>query len=149
VAFVLDASVAACWAFDDEDHPDARLAFRRIRTEEAVVPCLWWFEVRNILIVNERRGRITQSDTGAFLQALSRLRLREDHLHDEETVLRLARGHRLSVYDATYLELAQRETLPLATLDDKLRQAANGERIPLISPAGLPNGPGDIDLPRD
>ena len=58
MAFVLDASITACWAFQDEDHPDARLAFGRIRGEEAVVPGLWWFEVRNILVVNERRQRI-------------------------------------------------------------------------------------------
>ena len=61
--FVLDASVAACWAFDDEDHPVAALALERIRADEARVPSLWWFEVRNTLIVNERRGRLTESDT--------------------------------------------------------------------------------------
>jgi predicted nucleic acid-binding protein len=76
IGFVLDASVAACWAFDEEDHSDARLAFHRIRTEEAFIPCLWLLEVRTILIVNERRGRITSSDTAAFLQALSKLRLK-------------------------------------------------------------------------
>lgn len=53
--FVLDASIAACWAFDDEDHPIAALALDRIRTDQARVPSLWWFEVRNTLIVNERR----------------------------------------------------------------------------------------------
>ncbi len=55
MAFILDASVTACWAFDDEDHPDAAEAFDRMADEEAVAPSLWWFEVRNILIVNERR----------------------------------------------------------------------------------------------
>jgi hypothetical protein len=53
--FVLDASIAACWAFDDEDHPVAALALERIRTDAARVPSLWWFELRNTLIVNERR----------------------------------------------------------------------------------------------
>jgi len=63
MAFVLDASITACWAFDDEDHPDAGLAFDRMRAEEAAVPSLWWFEVRNILIliVNERRRRVAFS----------------------------------------------------------------------------------------
>ena len=78
MAFVLDASVTACWAFDDEDHPDASLAFERMRTEEGVVPCLWWFEVRNILVANERRRRIAEADTASFLLNLSRLRLRAD-----------------------------------------------------------------------
>ena len=134
MAYVLDASVTACWAFQDEDHPDADLAFQRINAEEAVVPCLWWFEVRNILVVNERRRRIGESDTAAFLSNLSRLRVRIDRLPDEAAVLRLARTHRLSVYDAAYLELAQRESLPLATLDASLRTAAVAERVPLLTP---------------
>jgi predicted nucleic acid-binding protein len=133
MAFVLDASVAACWAFDDEDHPGASLAFDRMRAEEGVVPGLWWFEVRNILIVNERRRRIAESGTAAFLSALSRLRIRVDRVPDENGVLRLARAHRLSVYHAAYLELAQREGLPLATLDADLRKAAAGEGVALVS----------------
>src|ERR1035441_502481 len=133
MAFVLGASITACWAFDDEDHPDARLAFDRMRAEEGVVPSLWWFEVRNILMVNERRRRITESDTAAFLLNLSLLRLRVDRSPDENAVLRLARTHRLSVYDAAYLELARREGLPLATLDADLRRAAVGDGVRLVS----------------
>jgi predicted nucleic acid-binding protein len=133
MAFVLDASITACWAFDDEDHPHARLAFDRMRSEEGVVPSLWWFEVRNILIVSERRGRISESDTAAFLLHLSRLRIRVDPVPDERAILRLARAHRLSVYDAAYLELAQREGLPLATLDTDLQTAAASEGVALVS----------------
>jgi predicted nucleic acid-binding protein len=133
MAFVLDASVTACWAFDDEDHPDASAAFERMQAEEGVVPGLWWFEVRNILIVNERRRRIAESDTAAFLLNLSLLRLRADQSPDENAVLRLARSHRLSVYDAAYLELARREGLPLATLDGDLRKAAAGEGVALVT----------------
>ena len=134
MAFVLDASIAVCWAFQDEDHPDARLAFHRMRSEEAVVPCLWWFEVRNILVVNERRRRIAESDTAAFLSGLSRLRIRIDRAPDEGAVLRLARSRRLSVYDAAYLELSQREGLPLATLDADLKKAAAGEGVAIVAP---------------
>jgi len=122
--FVLDASVAACWAFDDEDHPVAALALARVRTDAAVVPSVWWFEVRNTLIVNERRGRITEADTAAFLRELTRLGVMVDRTPEETAVLALARTHRLTVYDASYLELAQREALPLATLDQPLRAAA-------------------------
>ncbi|HUO28352.1 MAG TPA: type II toxin-antitoxin system VapC family toxin [Bryobacteraceae bacterium] len=129
MAFVLDASITACWAFQDEDHPDASLAFERIRSEEAVVPALWWFEVRNILVVNERRQRITESETASFLQNLSRLRIRVDRSPEESAVLRLARLHRLSVYDAAYLELTVREKLQLATLDTQLQNAATAEGI--------------------
>ncbi len=123
--FVLDASIAACWAFEDEDHPAAALALERIRTDEAQVPSVWWFEVRNTLIVNERRGRITQADTAAFLRGLSRLGITVDRSPEEAAVLMLARTHNLSVYDAAYLELAQREQLPLVTLDKELRLAAH------------------------
>ena len=76
--FVLDASSSACWAFEDEDHPDATLALERIRSDEARVPSRWWFEVRNTLIVNERRGRLTDGDTAAFLRGLSRLGITVD-----------------------------------------------------------------------
>jgi predicted nucleic acid-binding protein len=136
MAFVLDASITACWAFQDEDHPDAGRAFDLMRAEEAVVPCLWWFEVRNILVVNERRGRISESDTAAFLLNLSRLRVRLDRLPEADAVLRLARTHRLSIYDAAYLELAQREGIPLATLDADLHRAAAEAGVTLLSRAG-------------
>lgn len=133
MAFVLDASTTACWAFQDEGHPDAAVALEHIRSEEAVVPCLWWFEVRNILVVNERRKRLTESDTAFFLVHLARLRVRIDRAPDEGAVLRLARNHRLSAYDAAYLELAQRERLPLSTLDTELKRAATREGVSLVS----------------
>jgi antitoxin (DNA-binding transcriptional repressor) of toxin-antitoxin stability system len=66
-------------------------AFRRIKTGEAVVPSFWWFEIRNILVVNER---ITKSDTGVFLRSLAGLRIRVDREPDEGVVLQLARTHR-------------------------------------------------------
>jgi predicted nucleic acid-binding protein len=130
--FVLDASITACWVFEDEDHPRASLALARIRTDEAVVPSLWWFEVRNILIVNERRRRITESDTASFLRDISRLPVRTDLIPDDPGLLRLARIHRLTVYDAAYLELASRERLPLATLDSVLADAARLESVLLV-----------------
>jgi predicted nucleic acid-binding protein len=130
--FVIDASIAACWAFDDEDHPVAALALERIRSDEALVPSLWWFEVRNTLIVNERRGRLTEADVTVFLRGLARLGVTIDRTPDEAAILTLARRHRLTVYDASYLELAQREGVLLATLDTDLVNAARGERLRLI-----------------
>ena len=130
--FVLDASVAACWAFPDEQDPRADQALARARTEDAVVPALWWFAVRNILIVNERRKRTTESRTHSFLRDLGRMRFRVDHEPEEATVLKLARIHSLTVYDASYLELALREAIPMATLDAKLAGAATAEGAPLI-----------------
>lgn len=139
MAFVLDASVTACWAFPDEAHPHAEIALQRIRTEDALVPGLWWFEVRNILVVNERRGRIAESDTSAFLAHLSRLRVRVDRSPDDSAILRLARSRRLTVYDAAYLELAQREGVAIATLDAALRRAATDENVPLLDELSPPS----------
>jgi predicted nucleic acid-binding protein len=130
--FVLDASIAACWAFDDEDHPVAALALERVRTDEARVPSLWWFEVRNTLIVSERRGRLMESDTTRFLHGLAHLRVSVDRSPKEADVLALARHRRLTVYDAAYLELARREGAPIATLDAALATAARAERVPLL-----------------
>ncbi|TWB19077.1 putative nucleic acid-binding protein [Nitrospirillum amazonense] len=131
--FVIDASVAACWAFRDEDHPVATRALERIRTDRAHAPSLWWFEVRNTLIISERRRRLTPEDTAAFLYRLAKLGVMVDRSPDETAVLTLARQHRLTVYDAAYLELAQRQALPLATLDHALTEAARAVGLDLIS----------------
>ena len=136
MAFVLDASVSACWAFADEDHPIADAAFSSLQTEEAVVPALWWFEVRNILVVNERRGRISDQDTDFFLRALAMFRIRIDREPEHAGVLRIARARGLSVYDSAYLELAYRERLPLATLDRRLGDAALLMGVPLFGKGG-------------
>jgi predicted nucleic acid-binding protein len=130
--FVLDASIVACWVFLDEEHPVADLALERLRTEEALVPALWWFEIRNILIVNGRRKRLTEDDAAAFLQTLARLPFRVDRSPDEADVLMLARRYRLSVYDACYLELAQRIDVSLATLDTDLVVAARVVGVSLL-----------------
>lgn len=132
MGFVLDASVAACWAFDDENHPLAESALERLRTEPALVPALWWFEIRNVLVVSERRDRLTEPVSAAFLRAVARLDIAIDRTPDSAAVLALARAHRLSAYDAAYLELAQRAAAPLATLDAALARAARNEGVALI-----------------
>jgi predicted nucleic acid-binding protein len=131
--FVIDASVTACWAFDDEDHPIAARALDRIVSDAARVPALWWFEVRNTLIINERRERIAEREVADFLRRLSVLDIRIDATPHETDVLALARRHRLTVYDSAYLELALREGIPLATLDGQLAGAARAEKVPLLS----------------
>jgi predicted nucleic acid-binding protein len=134
--FVVDASVTACWAFRDEDHPVADATLERLRTEDAMAPALWWFEVRNILVVNERRQRLGEADSAAFLRDLARLSVLLDRTPQESEVLRLARIHRLSVYDAAYLELAQRNGIALATLDAALVRAARAEAVALVGQDG-------------
>lgn len=127
--FVVDASVVACWALSDEHHAVADRALRRLSREEAVAPALLWFEIRNILVVNERRRRLTEAETREFLARLLDLPIRTDVSPAESEVLRLAREHKLSIYDAAHLELALRLRLPLATLDDALLAAARREGV--------------------
>ena len=134
MALVIDASIAAAWAFADE-HVNAELTFARIGAEEAHVPALWWYELRNVLVTGERRGRLTERETARFLQDISRLAITVDRSLSEASVLTLARRHGLTVYDAAYLELAQREALPLATLDQALAVAAQAEDVTLVAHA--------------
>ncbi len=131
MAFVIDASVTASWAFVEND-PRAEIAFDRLLVESATTPWLWWYEVRNLLITRERSQHRNPVTTGAFLAFLATLPIGLDATPDEAGVLRLARNHNLTAYDAAYLELAERLGLPLATLDADLVRAARAERIPLI-----------------
>ena len=125
--------MTACWAFGDEIHSTATRALHLVQSGQgAVVPSLWWFEVRNTLVVNERRGRISDVDTGLFLRLLSELDVTTDQSPDGGQVVALARTHRLTVYDAAYLELALRHDVPLATLDQRLRQAAKQAGVALL-----------------
>lgn len=134
--FVMDASVTAVWALSDEAQEVADLAYKRLHSDSAACPAHWWFEVSNTLIVNERRGRLSEAETASFLQVLSRLPIDRDLAPDESAVLRLARLHKLTLYDAAYLELAERRGIPLATLDADLIRAARAERVPLLEKRG-------------
>lgn len=136
--FVVDASVVACWLMPDERHPIAGAAYARIAADSAVVPALLWFELRNLLIVNERRGRLDSVKTAQALRLVRALPIAIDTAVEEDALMRLARAHRLTVYDAAYLELAQRRGLPLATLDAALTIAARAEAVPLIDGGATP-----------
>lgn len=124
----LDASVALAWVLEETD-PRAALARQTVENGQAVVPRLWWFELRNGLIVNERRGRIDDLLIERFLRDLSRYAISFDDAPDGT---RLARRHHLTVYDAAYLELALREGVPLATFDAPLANAARAEGVPVL-----------------
>ena len=104
----------------------------RLPEDHAVVPALWWFEIRNILVVNERRGRIDSADSDVFLNDLARLPIRIESDSNERLVVALARTHRLTAYDAAYLDLAVRLTAPIATLDRALADAARAEGLELV-----------------
>ena len=125
--FVLDASVAVAWCFDDESSPAAWALLDRLRAAPGYVPELWALEIGNILLGAERRRRITQARSVEFLGILGELDIRIDPGLPGRAfrdVLPLARAVQLTTYDATYLELAMRLGLPLATKDTALARAA-------------------------
>lgn len=130
--FVLDASVAACWLLDDEDDADANAALERLGQEDALVPQLWHIEIRNCLLVARRRRRLSGDDLRERLHALAGLPVRTDADFDPDSSCALADRHGLSLYDALYLNLAQRRGIPLATLDKTLRGAAIAEGVVLV-----------------
>jgi predicted nucleic acid-binding protein len=136
VPFVLDASVVGCWCFQDEHDARADAAWDLLERdrESALVPLHWWFEVRNVALQGERRRRLTEDYTSRFFMILERFAIEHTALPEHAAVLALARLHRLSFYDAVYLELAQREGLALATLDNELIKAAPLEGVRLIGP---------------
>ena len=132
---VIDASIAACWCFHDEVDIRADTAYDLLRDGSATVPSHWWFELRNALLIGERRQRISQYEIEQYLDRLSRLAIDMAELPSSEIVFRVARKHKLTFYDAAYLELAMRERVSLATLDDDLAAAAHREHVSLI---GIP-----------
>jgi len=132
VPLVLDASIVGCWFFRDEQDQRADAAWDRLKEDRGIVPQHWWFEVHNVCMLGERRGRATEAETDEFLRELPKLTIDFDGLPDHQAVVELARRYRLTFYDAAYLELAQREAVPLATLDKELVTAALAEGVPLV-----------------
>lgn len=126
---VVDVSVMMAWHFEDERSHAADAIRSKLREDEALVPAHWWFELRNVLLTGERRGRSLPEATAGFLDDLRELSIFIASFPDENAVMKLARRHRLSLYDAAYLELAKREGLALATFDGDLIAAAKAEGV--------------------
>lgn len=125
--FVVDNSVVMSWFFPDETNEYADGVLEWLKEGSAVVPSLWPLEVVNVLLVAERRGRMNQADSARFLTLLASLPIEIEQTQPRSSMaglLALGRANQLSSYDAAYLELAMRLGLPLATLDQKLRDAA-------------------------
>ena len=135
---VLDNSVTAAWCFSDETNAYTEGVFRSVAKDGgAIAPALWPVELANALVVAERRKRITMDQREAFLRNLTGLDIAVQPLVVEEVLqqgISLATAHRLSVYDATYLAIALRQQLPLATQDDELIRAAAAIGVALFRP---------------
>jgi predicted nucleic acid-binding protein len=132
--FVVDNSVVMSWYFKDETNKYADTVLDKLTGATAVVPSIWPLEVVNVLIVAERQKRLSESDSIRFLTLLSQLPIVVEYERPEmmKELLALARAYNLSSYDASYLYLAMRKGLPIATLDNKLIEAARRIEVPIL-----------------
>lgn len=135
MSLVLDSSVALAWIYTDELTPAIRRLSQSISETGAWAPSIWRLEVANSLFFSIRRGRIDTAFRDRAIVDLIRLGISIDAATDEHAwtaTLTLSDRFKLTMYDACYLELAQRRNLPLATLDRDLRKAAKALDISLL-----------------
>ena len=132
MSLVIDASILAAWFLDEKSDPRVEAAFDTVARVETLAPSLFTYEIRNALLESERRNRITEAMSAAFLRDLALLPIRLEPPGADASLMALARERKLTVYDAAYLELAKREALPLATLDRDLEKAAIAEGVALF-----------------
>ena len=138
MSFVLDNSVALAWCFEDEQTPAVMALLDRVTETGAIAPLLWPLEALNGLLVAERRRRLNSATRAALTAFLRELPIMLDLDTAERAwgeAAQLAERFRLSVYDATYLELALRRRLPLASLDQGLREAAGAMGVDVLGVA--------------
>ena len=138
MSLVLDGSAALAWCFEDEATPAADAVMLQVASGGAVVPAIWRLEVANGLQSALRRGRLTADKRDAMLAALADLDITADGETDRHAwgaTLSLADRYGLTLYDASYVELAQRLGLPLASLDKAMRNAASALGIDLLGVA--------------
>ena len=133
--FVIDNSVVMTWCFKDEKNQYADSVLDSLELSTAFVPSIWPLEVGNVLLVAERKKRISKADSTRFITLLAELpiiiepELPERMMRD---ILALAREHQISTYDASYLDLAMREGIPIATLDKGLKKAAKRRQVSIL-----------------
>lgn len=133
--FVLDNSVTMRWCFQNASHPYAHKILQQLTTGEAFVAVLWRYEVSAVLAKSERDNLLAPGKADAFIALLGSLNITLDDEGADRIltdVHQLAVAHRLTSYDAAYLELAIRRKLPLATLDDELIRACKTLSHPLL-----------------
>lgn len=131
--FVLDCSITMAWCFEDESTAYTQSALDALEHTKAIAPALWHIEIGNVLLMAERKRRLSLAEALQFLTFLGELPIMT-RPHDEtpiSTVLTLARQTKLTMYDALYLALAMKESLPIATIDKDVRLAAKHIGVPL------------------
>ena len=133
--FVVDNSVVMTWCFKDENSQYSDFILDKLENATAFVPSIWPLEVSNVLLVAERKKRIGEAESTRFIALLTELPLIVDQESPErmiKEIFALARRHKLSSYDASYLDLAMRKGLPIATLDKSLLAAAKRSNVPIL-----------------
>ena len=132
MAFVVDNSVTIAWSVSSQADRYSRLLLERARREDIYAPNVWPLEFLNTLRMLERRARLLAHQVDGIVARISKMRIRvETVLADNRTLIEISRRHDLSIYDASYLELAQRRGLPLATRDTPLQRAARAAGVVL------------------
>ena len=124
--------MAAVWLYDDESEILAETVLTQLMSEEGYAPLLWQYEIRNLLLMGLRRSRIDDEMMTERLKAVETLPIIIDTEANLEAAVSLAQKHRLSFYDALYLELACRRNAKLATLDKALFGAADIEGVAFV-----------------
>ncbi len=133
MAFVVDNSVTVAWSVSSQADRYSRLLLERARREDIYAPHVWPLEFLNTLRMLERRARLLAHQVDGIVARISKMRIRvETVLADNRTLIEISRRHDLSIYDASYLELAQRRGLPLATRDTPLQRAARTAGVVLV-----------------
>ena len=125
--FVIDNSVVMSWCFKDETNKYAEGILHRLSEATAFAPSIWPLEIVNVLLVAERKKRLSEADSARFMTLLTQLPIVLEADHTESSMKELlifARANNLSSYDASYLDLAMKSGYPIATLDTKLIRAA-------------------------
>ena len=133
--FVVDNSVVMAWCFSDETETYPDRILEKLVSGSAFVPSIWPLEVGNVLCVAERRKHLSIADSMRFLELLNELPVivePESPGRMLNEVFLLAREYNLSTYDASYLDLAMRKGLPIATLDNALQEAAGRCGVPVL-----------------
>lgn len=136
--FVIDNSIVMSWCFEDEGNSYAEAVLESLEAGRAFVPAIWPLEVGNVLLVAERKKRLSRASAVRFLDLLVGLPISVEQEPPDrmlKEILSLAREHELSTYDASYLDLAIRLDLPISTQDASLANAAGKCEVPLYAPA--------------
>ena len=135
MSLIADISVVLAWLFEEEQTAKALDVLRRIEKDTLLVPPLWWSELENGILMGERRGRKTLAESSAFLKLVRALPIRTDDTprhRVSDDILDIGRRFNLTSYDATYVELAVREGVPLATFDAAVRKCASNVGVKIL-----------------